>query len=491
MSSSPFSKRSALMLFTSAIALAALSVLLHAYDNSPRASGSRSNPGSYSVSAIGHAGCFDMLRRLGLPVRRSVGNALAMTGARGTLIIAEPNFYRLNEDAGGKLLTAPRLLLVLPKWRGKQDTAKPAWISDMSSLPLSVVTGTLHNVTSGRSQVVRVPWPTQWAFNRFPFSPRVVEGTQPLPPPGLEAPKGMDSMAMRDIVPNLQDLPALSAGRSATGDPTPSRRPRRGAVPDGDNRMQLLTSKDIDVVQLIKSNELRPIVGTADGMLVGEMTRNGKTIWILADPDIMANHGIVRGGNAAFMACLVDALRFTDNTDPTAPVVFDETVHGFMEAEGSPLKLLFRFPFVVVTALLCLTGVLAACAGAGRFGAAATPERPLDFGKAGLIANGARLFDYAGHHSSVLQYYIRMCLRTAGQALHAPAHLEGAALAAWLDRIGEARGLRHNVSELFAASESLRGASPHKLSRLLSLAREMHQWKGELLNGSQSHRHHH
>ena len=86
--------------------------------------------------------------------------------------------------------------------------------------------------------------------------------------------------------------------------------------------------------------------------------------------------------------------------------------------------------------------LLAFLAGAGRFGAPLAPGRAPDFGKARLIANGARLLDYAGHHDEVLRRYARRTVRAAARALHAPPGLEAEALTAWLDRVGAARAIR-------------------------------------------------
>src|SRR5262249_51611276 len=62
-------------------------------------------------------------------------------------------------------------------------------------------------------------------------------------------------------------------------------------------------------VQLITATELRPIVGTHDGMLVGELRTNTRRLWVLADPDVLANHGIGGDDNAAFALALINGLR--------------------------------------------------------------------------------------------------------------------------------------------------------------------------------------
>jgi len=72
---------------------------------------------------------------------------------------------------------------------------------------------------------------------------------------------------------------------------------------------------------------------------------------VLADPDVIANHGLARDGNAALAVAVIGRLRAGNGG-----VVFDETVHGYVAKPANPFMLLFRFPFVVATA----QGLLAA-----------------------------------------------------------------------------------------------------------------------------------
>lgn len=417
MKNGPFSKSAVILLLAAALALFALSVLLHAYDFSPVAGGgaaaSKSGTNSYSASAIGHAGLYDILRRTGRKAAHGVDNTLAMAGADGTLIVAEPDLSEVSSADALRLIRAPRLLLVLPKWAGRQDPDHPAWISEYQPLPLSRPQSTL-GLVNARSEVIRKEWPRRWPIN---------------------------------------DL---------------------GPAPTGSG-----------VVQLIRSPDLRPLVGTGDGMLVGELVDGSRKIIVLADPDLMANHGITKGDNAAFMLKLLDGLRMWNNDNWAAPIIFDETVHGFQAQRPSPVRLLFRFPFVIVTLLTLASAVLLALAATGRFGAPLKARREIDFGKGQLIDNGARLLDYAGHHADTLTRYVRMSVRSTAQALHAPPGLDEAALAAWLDRIGKARGLKSSCAEILQnmAAVNAQSDSQSGLARLFSCARAIHRWKREILSG--------
>ena len=241
-------------------------------------------------------------------------------------------------------------------------------------------------------------------------------------------------------------------------------------------------------VQLARSKGMRPVVGNDDGMLVGELRHGDDIVWVLSDPDLMANHGLGKGDNAAFMVALVDRLGSLDNSGGNGPIVFDETAHGFQEAESSPVALLFRFPFVIVTALLCVSALLFARAGASRFGAPRTPPPETDFGKSRLIGNGARLLDYAGHHALVLERYARMTVRSAAVALRAPSGLSEDELARWLDRVGKARGVKDSCADILHTVDTIIAGDAKNLSGLFACARNIHRWKGELLHGASAHR---
>ena len=415
MKKSPFSRTAMVLLLAFAIAMFAASALLEGYGED-LIGGEKAGPGSYSASAVGYAGFYDILRRQNRPVMRKTGEERALVGPRGTLIVAEPDDSVLYGDYGTTLMTTPRLLIVLPKWSGQPDSKRPDWIAKAVPAPIAYAEQTLA-MAAVNSAVIREDWPTNWDHN---------------------------------------DL---------------------GVVPSGSGW-----------TQLIRSEELRPVVGSAKAMLVGELRQDNKIIWVLSDPDVMANHGIGRGDNAAFMTVLVDRLRSWNNDDDRAPVVFDETVHGFRTAEESPVKLLFRFPFVVVTALLCASAILLARAGTGRFGAARTPPPEMDFGKSRLIGNGARLLDYAGHHALVLSRYTRLTARSAAAALHAPPGLDEPELARWLDRVGKARGVNGSCADILQAVDNTNAGDGKDLSGLFACARNIHRWKGELLHGTSAHR---
>jgi hypothetical protein len=184
------------------------------------------------------------------------------------------------------------------------------------------------------------------------------------------------------------------------------------------------------------------------------------------------------------MLSLMDALRASDDGGGPAPIVFDETVHGFKAPDWSPTQLLFRLPFAAVTMLVLASALIMLLAGCGRFGAARAAARPLAFGKAGLIANGARLLEHAGHQGVTLKSYIRMAIYSSALALHAPGSLKDRALMQWLDRLGRARRVGISCAEIVDEMSAIHDGGGAGNARLFKCARLIYIWKGEILNGS-------
>jgi hypothetical protein len=246
------------------------------------------------------------------------------------------------------------------------------------------------------------------------------------------------------------------------------------------------TPSVVDPLQLIRYDRLRPIVGNADGILLGELRTDDRRLWILADPDLMQNHGLKDPANAQFSAKLINALRGADGN-----VVFDETVHGYLDTPNNPWRLPFQFPFVLATIQGAVAVALLLWATMGRFGAPLSPPSPLESGKQGLIANTAKLFEFAGYQSVMVQRYVHSIIRDVGRQLHAPAGMSEAAMVDWLGRVGRARAVdvecgavMHRVDELVQA----RNRDPKPLA---ALAREIYRWKREIIDGaSRGSRHH-
>lgn len=235
---------------------------------------------------------------------------------------------------------------------------------------------------------------------------------------------------------------------------------------------------DIDAPQLIKSKDVHPLIWTTQGILLGSVERvDGQTVWILSDPDIIANHGLGRGENGALAVAVAEALRRNGGA-----VVFDETVHG-MAREPNLWRELFQFPLLVLTIQALAAVVILAWASMGRFGA---PARPAPAGKAGtgaLIDSTADMLAFGGHVGPLVGRYLDTAARHVARLLNAPRHLDEAAVTAWLERIGRARGLRPGYARLREDTLGAVNSARPDARRLLLLARRIHAWQRDMTGG--------
>jgi hypothetical protein len=267
----------------------------------------------------------------------------------------------------------------------------------------------------------------------------------------------------------------------------------------------------VSPVQLIKGPGLRPIIGAERGMLIGEITERNRRIWVLSDPDVISNHGIAREGNAQLAVAMFQRLR----TPPPAPVaapkgkgqgkgpkdqtpsptpqpgagsvVFDETVHGYLAKPASPLMLMFRFPFVIATVQGVIAVALLLWATLARFGVPQVAPPALRAGREGLLQNMAKMIESTGHQQVMIVRYIQETVRDVARQLHAPRGVSGEALMAWLQRLGTARGSEVDCGAIARRASELGRGRRRDLAPLVRLARDIHRWKGEVLDGRARH----
>jgi hypothetical protein len=234
----------------------------------------------------------------------------------------------------------------------------------------------------------------------------------------------------------------------------------------------------VSPIQLVRGGGLRAIIAADRGMLLGEIGDHDRRIWVLSDPDLMSNHGLAREGNAALAVALIEQLRTGDGS-----IVFDETVHGYLARPVSPFMLMFRFPFLVATIQGLLAIALLLWATLARFGAPQSAPPPLRAGREGLLQNIAKLIEHAGHQQVVVRRYVQETIRDVVRQLHAPRGLSGDALTAWLQRVGKARTVEVDCGALVRQVGELGEARRRETSSLVHLARDIHKWRGQILEG--------
>jgi len=381
-------------------------------------------PDSFSRSAIGHRGLVELLRTQGVPVLVSQSDTADKLANDATLVVAEPAVV----DADGvraaelrRMIGASRLaILVLPKWYGEEDSEQPAFVERVYLLPEDEVEPVLGAVGVS-SGVVRAPPGERLVWSS---SPR------------LEGQPDLAGAQLLEFAPKQLD-PLLWTGRGA----------------------------------LVAS-----VYGFEDA---------DTALWIVSDPDLLSNHGLVRGDNAAL---ILSILRRAAGSQARAggesgALVFDETMHGF-RSEPSLWRVLFEFPLVLATLQALLAVGLLVWAATGRFGKPVAAAPALAPGVEFLIDNSAALLRFAGHAGAALSRYLETAVQDAARALHAPASLDAAGTARWLDQLASARGLSTGLAELEAEVNQVAEARGDRARQVTAAALRVHRWRQEMIHGS-------
>lgn len=238
-----------------------------------------------------------------------------------------------------------------------------------------------------------------------------------------------------------------------------------------------LPAPDVEEVQLVRSNKLRPLLELSEGMLVGEVVSKGKRVIVVSDPDILENHGLGRGHNAELAMAALD--RF--GGEPV--LVLDETLHGH-EIEPSITRELLRFPLVLATLQALATLGLLAWAALVRFGRPLAPPPLLRPGKAFLIEHTAELLRAGGHAGEAARAYLRAAREEVLSRLPPPGGAESGA--AWLLRLEAARGRAGSYRRLEERVARIQDGRRGAFAEAVRAAQEICRWREELTHGTAS-----
>jgi len=268
-------------------------------------------------------------------------------------------------------------------------------------------------------------------------------------------------------------LPAADAQRvlDALGLEAKVVRPRQATAWRG-----ALPAPTLDAPQLLVSDDLVPLVRCDEGVLAGEWSGEGWRTIVLADPDVLATHGLARGDNAAL------ALGLLARLGPGAlPVVVDETLHGF-DQQPSLVRELLRFPLVLATASALLAAALLAWAAAARFGRPRAAPPALAPGRLFLVEASAGLLRHGGDPRHAAAAYLRAATEEVARRLRPPG--EASRPAAWLARAAAARG---RGDELAALEERVRRVAERRRpseEEAVRAAQAVHRWREEMTDGA-------
>lgn len=211
------------------------------------------------------------------------------------------------------------------------------------------------------------------------------------------------------------------------------------------------------VLQTISGRDLEPLLTDRKGRIV--LAQVNRRLYVLADPDLLNNHGMGDRGQATAALALLDFL----NSTGARSVLFDVTANGLGQSR-SPLKLAFDPPFLGVTLTIFVALLLAGWQALVRFGPARRPVRAIAFGKAALADNSAALIRRAGRESHLGSLYAELIRERTTRIFKLPRTLDAEDLAARLEALNPKRSfavavaaatLARNRGELLGAAKSL------------------------------------
>lgn len=184
-----------------------------------------------------------------------------------------------------------------------------------------------------------------------------------------------------------------------------------------------------DHVQTVAGDRLETLIAAPGGDAVLARTHD-RSLYILADPDLINNLAFSSREKARAAMILIDAVAEDANADALA---FDLTLNGF-GSQRSLLRFAFVPPFIGITLCLIAAGLLALWQAWMRFGPALKPQRAIPVSKEALIANSADLIRQARRELDGAEAFVHSQRSAIARRLHAPAGLDAPETDAWIDR---------------------------------------------------------
>ena len=220
-----------------------------------------------------------------------------------------------------------------------------------------------------------------------------------------------------------------------------------------------------EITQVVSGTDLEPVIVDQKDRIVLAKVKDGN-LYILADPDLLNNHGMANARQARAALSLLDML----NSTGSKTILFDVTANGLGHSR-SPLRLAFDPPFTAITAIIFVAMLLAGWQALVRFGKPRPPQRAIAFGKAALVDNSAALIRKAGREARLAPRYVDQVRERAAALFKIPSSLKGDELDARLDAIPS----QVKFSELAARANSAR-----RRDELLLAARRLNHWLEEV-----------
>ncbi|MDZ4372240.1 MAG: hypothetical protein U1C74_12555 [Phenylobacterium sp.] len=220
----------------------------------------------------------------------------------------------------------------------------------------------------------------------------------------------------------------------------------------------------IDRLQTLTGEGWAPALVTEQGGVVLAYSSKNRNVWLLAEPDLLNNQGLADLANARAGAAILSAA----SAGGARPVLFDVTLNGLARGRGLG-RLMLEPPWLAATLIGLAAVVLMGLHALARFGQPRRERRAFALGGGALVENSADLIRMARKEGEFAPAYAAVVRRMVTRA--SGGH---AAQAHWLEDLAQRRGLA-SPADLDAEADGAKTRDD-----LLSVARKLHDWKGEL-----------
>lgn len=217
-------------------------------------------------------------------------------------------------------------------------------------------------------------------------------------------------------------------------------------------------------LQVMSGIDFEPLIVDAHGRTVLVRVGDGP-LYVLSDPDLLANNGIKSLDQARAALALLDWLNVTGATT----IGFDVTLNGFGHSR-SPLRLAFEPPFLAMTLTIAAALLLAGLYALNRFGAVRRRGRAIAFGKSALVENSAAMIRKARRETHMGGPYAAVIREQAVRRFGVPPRLRDAGIDEYLDGLGGDRRFTDLVREAEQAGDR---------TSMVEAAQALHRWEKE------------
>ena len=230
--------------------------------------------------------------------------------------------------------------------------------------------------------------------------------------------------------------------------------------------------------QLVTSRLLCPLLSSAEGILIGRLCAKPDII-VLADPDLLANHGLWRGENATVAMSMVSRIRGSGQQ-----ILALESDAAAAAASRNIWRLAVTPPFLAITIAFAIAAGVALWMAALRFGPPVKDSEGPAVGIFTLIDVGAGLLHARSHGGRVLRRYAELQALDLGRRLHAPrATTSPTEIGAWLDGSGRRRAPGPGYAELTRQVDTVDHAPKADPAAVMSTAGRLFRWWEDSLHG--------